>query len=225
MQKSYKLPKYAVDALGGIVQGVILSKTYTAPATADVDYIINEFEPTAGDWTDITANILNDGIPDVFRNATVTVTDANSSISVWIKLTGEDQFKNHQEEVLRVSAGEGNVVGQCIWSVVSSVSYKCHGTVGAGVDTVAVGIGDKLGLNVQIGDEADVLKFVSDTAGTPDDELAAPNTEVSAEFSSVLPTVNVADGAKLFWYEVRPTKPHEGVLPVRPRGTVVITTN
>lgn len=227
--KMFQLPKYSVDALAGLTQYEWRSRTYVAPLAADVDYIINEFEPTADNtWIDISANILNDGLPDVYRNLTVTVTDANSSCSVWVHVWGEDQFYNAQQEILRVSAGEGSVVGQGIWSSVTAIKYKASGSVDAGLDTVAVGIGNILGLPKQIGDDTpynDVRRFISDTGGTPDDELANASTEISKEYSSVLPATNVPNGTMVYFCEVYATSPNEGVLPIRPRAHRIITTN
>jgi len=226
------LPKYATDAISGIVQHTWRGLAYAAPLAADVDYIVNEFVPTA-DNTWLSTTLLNSGLPDVYRNITMTKVDANSSFSAWIKVWGVDQFDNPQIEVMRASAGELTIVGQCIWKKVTQIQYKASGVVtGGGVDTIAVGIGDVLGLPVQIGDDtayADVRRAVSDIAGTgagAADALASANTLISKEFSSIEFVDDDPDGTDLYWVEVSATPPSDGgVLPVRPRGQITITTN
>lgn len=237
MQKAFQLPKYAVDALGGRQLYEWRGLAGAAPLAADVDYYIDEFEPTAsGAFIDVSANLLVNGNADVPRNATVTVVDANSSISVWVRIHGIDQFQNEQVEVLRVSAGEGNVQGQAIWEKITKVEYKCSGTVTGGSDTIAVGIGDKLGLPHPLGemtwdaDETrwygDIRRAVSDFGGGAQaDALDSANTLFNEEFSSIEFVDDDPDGTSRYIVDMQATKPHEGVLPVRPRSTVIVTTN
>ena len=235
MQKALQLPKYAVDALGGRQRYQWVGYAGAAPLAADVDYIVNEVEPVAdGDFTEQT--LLNLGMPDVARNATVTVTDADSTITVWVRLTGQDQFQNEQVEVLRVSAGESSIAGQGIWECITKVETKTVGVVTGGSDTVAVGIGDKLGLPHPLGEMTwdatdtrwygDLYRAISDLGGgSAADALDSANTLFSKEYSSIEFVDDDPDGTSIYVVEMQATKPHEGVLPVRPRSTVIITTN
>lgn len=224
------MPKYAKDAISGSSQYEWRSVAYAAPVVADVDYYVAAFEPTADNaWYDIADAALLQNRPDVFRNITVTKVDANSSFSVWVKVYGIDQFGNEQVEVLRAVAGELTIVGQPAWSYVSKIQYKASGTIDGGSDTVAIGIGDVLGLPRQIGDDTayeDVQRLISDTGGSAVDELASANTVISKEFSTVECVDNDPDGSKVYFVELQPTPPSDGgVLPVRPRGHIITTTN
>jgi hypothetical protein len=222
------IPKYAKDAISGVSQYEWRSKTYTAPAVADPDYFVAAFEPTDdGEWYDIAPASLLQNEPDVFRNITMTKVDADSSGSVWIKVWGIDQFENETIEILRASAGELTIVGQVAWSYVSKIAYKATGDTAG--DTMSVGTGDVLGLPLQIGSDVpyeDVRRAISDTAGSPIDELASVNTVINKEYSTIEFVDNDPNGTKLYMVELQPTPPSDGgVLPVRPRGNIVITTN
>lgn len=237
MQKAFQLPKYAVDALGGRQLYEWRGLTGAAPLAADVDYYIDEFEPTAsGSFVDVSASLLLNGNADVVRNATVTVVDANSSISVWVRLHGIDQFQNEQVELLRVSAGESAVVGNAIWEKISKVEYKCSGVVTGGLDTIAVGIGDRFGLPHPLGEMTwdatetrwygDIRRAVSDhLGGAAADALDSANTLFNAEYSSIEFVDDDPDGTSRYLVDMQARKPHEGVLPVRPRATVIVSTN
>lgn len=224
------MPKYAKDAISGSSQYEWRSVAYAAPVAADPDYYVAAFEPTADNaWYDIADADLLQNRPDVFRNITMTKVDANSSISVWIKVFGIDQFGNEQIEVLRASAGELTIVGQLAWSYVSKIQYKASGSVDGGSDTVAIGVGDVLGLPRQIGDDTayeDVRRLISNATVTPVDELASANTVINKEYSTVECVDNDPNGTKVYFVELQPTPPSDGgVLPVRPRGHIVVTTN
>jgi len=196
---------------------------YGAPNVADVDYYLTSTTPTIGEWVDVSASMLNDGKPDVWRNLTVSKTDASNTVMLVVEVIGTDQFGNDQKEILRLKNADSTVAGRVAWDTVSSLRYKATGDA-TGV-TFTLGHGDVLGLPRQITSESDVLVAISDTGGAgagPTNELAAARTtNIDVELSTIEFEGNDPDGTDLFYVELRPTAPIGGTPPQRPRGEIV----
>lgn len=110
--------------------------TPAAPLAATASYIVTT-RVIAGGSQPLAAQ------PDVPRNATITVTDANVSISAGtITLNGVDQLGATQAEVLNLASAL-TFTGTVLWASITSVVVA--GLVGNGVaDTLAVGIGSSI---------------------------------------------------------------------------------
>lgn len=110
--------------------------TPAAPLPATASYIVTTRVLAAGSQP-LAAQ------PDVPRNATITVTDANLSITAGtVTINGVDQLGAAQSEVLNLASAL-TFTGTVLWASITSVVVA--GLVGNGVaDTLAVGIGSSI---------------------------------------------------------------------------------
>ena len=110
-----------------------------APVVADVDRIV-----VASDIADGAETIAAQ--PDVPRNITGTLTDANDSVTSTVTIRGLDIAGRIIEEVMEIAAGVGKVfTGTKIFATVTSVVVS--GTSGnAAGDTLSIGVGNVIGL-------------------------------------------------------------------------------
>ena len=124
------------------------------PDAADTDAFFVAIEPIAGTWVDVV--IANQ--PDVPRNVTFGIVDANSSITgATLEITGTDsQGRALQETISTSVAGTQTVVGERCFATITSARYIVSGVVTVGADTVQGGYGDILGLPLAIADISDV---------------------------------------------------------------------
>lgn len=133
----------------------------TAPAAADDDAIFVDMEPTVGSFQ--THSVAAQ--PGVERNVTITVTDANSSVTaVVLELIGTDRFGRGVEETVTDStAGTRVIVGTKMFATLTTVRTNVTGTVGAGVDKLKAGYGDRLGLPYDIEETTDITSRRKDS--------------------------------------------------------------
>lgn len=133
------------------------------PVVADPNRIVDVLDPIAdGDLTVIAQ-------PDVPRNITVTVTDANDSVSAVVTVTGKDMLGKPVSEVATIAAGVGkSFVGTKMFAQVDSAVVS--GTDGAAAgDTVQVGVGNVIALPKPISNEEAVrTSWLDDVPVTPD---------------------------------------------------------
>lgn len=217
-------PQYYRDAgYGAITQWQWKGRENGAgPLAADADYYLTTVTPTVvGSWVDASASLLKDGKPDVWRNATLTKTDANNSLMIVVEILGVNQFGSEEREILRLLAADSTVAGRVAWSEISSVKYKLTGVISS--DTFTLGIGDVIGLPRQITDSADVITAISDLdGGSEADALASGNgTLFDVELSTIEFADDDPDGTSNYYVELRPTAPVGGTPPMRPRGAAV----
>lgn len=142
-------------------------RTGAAPIAADVDVFVAAILPTTGGTQTFT--ILTQ--PDVPRNVTMNLTDANSSIQeVRATVKGLDQGFNPITEFLVLSAtpGTSQAVGTQAFYQIDSITAVTTGTPGGG-DVVSFGCGTGLGIPFRIGEEGDIkakrVDAVQDTTG------------------------------------------------------------
>jgi hypothetical protein len=134
-----------------------------APILADVDRIVAALDPVADGALTIAAQ------PDVPRNVTVTVTDANDSVTCTCTIRGKDLAGRIIEEVAQTTLGTGKVfAGTKMFAKVDSAVVS--GTSGAAAgDTISVGVGDVIALPKPIVNAAAIKHaFFGGAPVTPD---------------------------------------------------------
>ncbi len=134
-----------------------------APILADVDRIVVSVQITDGALT-IAAQ------PDTPRNITMTLTDADDSVTSVVTALGLDPAGRAVSEVMRPDGAGGGktLVGTKIFASITSVTPS--DTVGStGADVIVVGVGDVIGLPSDI-DAAAAVKhtYLGAVLVTPD---------------------------------------------------------
>lgn len=172
-----------------------------APILADVDRI-----SVAADWADGSRTIAAQ--PDCPRNLTATLTDANNSITGGtMVIYGRDILGRPVEETFLEPDGAGGgktLTGSKIFAYVdAAIISGTTGSVGAGVDQVVIGVGDVIGLPMDIEEEEEVLWAYVDGALTTPDAVAAGESE-----SGINCTSATYDGTKLMYAFVQQAAQH-----------------
>lgn len=171
-------------------------RTGAAPITAAVNTLVTAIAITLNSEQTHTLAAQ----PDVCRNVTMNLVDANTSISgITAVVRGLDYWGNPITERLTKAGGTGQVVGAMLFSQIDSIKTTATGSSAAG-DTVAFGIGTKLGLPVRLGDSSDV-KFKRETANQDTTGVIAINADGSASW---LPA-NVPNGVRTYFVTVAST--------------------
>lgn len=145
-----RLPDAEEASLLSKSQGGIQSMFLGAPILADVDRIV-----TSVDWKDSTLSIAAQ--PDVPRNVTATLTDANDSVSGVLTIIGTDIRGRTITEVMTVALGVGKVLtGTKIFaSITSAIITGSSGELN-GTDVVTVGVGNVIGTPMDLDSVATV---------------------------------------------------------------------
>ena len=134
-----RIPTAEQDSLLDNIQGGIQSLFMGAPVLADVDRLV-----VSENWADGALTIAAQ--PDVPRNITCTLTDANNSVSGVCTFIGKDIRGRTVTEVMTVVDGVGKAfTGAKIFASITSATIS--GTAGAlaGTDVVTVGVGNVIG--------------------------------------------------------------------------------
>jgi hypothetical protein len=134
-----RLPNVEEAGFLAAAQRGIQSVFMGAPILADVDRIV-----ASEDWDDGTLTIAAQ--PDVPRNITATLTDADDSVTGVLTIVGTDIRGRAVTEVMTVTLGVGKAfVGTKIFASVTSCTISGTSGAEAAVDTVTVGVGDVIG--------------------------------------------------------------------------------
>lgn len=171
----------AANALG--VENVYLG----TPLLADIDILVAVLDPIADGAMSVIAQ------PDIPRNITCNIIDANSSTTAGtVTCTGLDMMGNVIEEVFLIEAGGTLLLtGTKIFASLTSVVITNEAGA-AGGDSVSIGIGDLIGLGKPIANESAVkYAALDDTPLTPD---AIQTGDVS--LAAVNVTGGTYDGSK-----------------------------
>lgn len=161
---------------------------------ADTNHVVAAEDLTQA--TPITCTIAAQ--PDVPRNVTITITDANTSITAFdIDVTGVDARGYTQTETF-VFAGGLAQTGNIAFATITSVTANSITDDDAG-DILDVGIGSKLGLANVIYTTGAIYKVKKNNA-----DYAAANYTANDDYN----TVDVSTGAAInagddyeIWYE------------------------
>jgi len=166
-----------------------------APIDADDDRIV-----TSEDWDDGSLTIAAQ--PDVPRNLTVTLTDANASITAGIcTITGKDAQGRPITEVMDMEDGLAWVGEKIFAEVTSAVISGTAGTPATGTDVVKVGVGDLIGTCIDLGVESEVVHaYLGAVKVTPDAIATGEST------SGIDVNGGTYDGSKVMWALLRPAK-------------------
>ena len=131
--------------------------------------------------------------PEVPRNLTATLTDADNSVSGLLTIIGKDIRGRTIQEVQTVVLGVGKAfVGTKIFALVTSITIS--GTSGAtpGTDVVIVGVGDVIGTPMDLDSQA-VVQHVY-LGGV---RIAGPVLSTGISLSGVDVSAGTYDGSKI----------------------------
>lgn len=157
-----------------------------APIAADTDRIVAEVA-----WADGTLTLAAQ--PDVPRNITAQLTDADNSISGLLTITGTDIAGRVITETMAPDAlgGGKTLTGtKCFKTITSCV---ISGTSGAGVeDLIIIGVGNKIGVPVDLANAAEVV-----SVRLGGSLVASPVKATGASTSSIDASADTYNGSKV----------------------------
>ncbi|MCK9597463.1 MAG: hypothetical protein M0R06_00405 [Sphaerochaeta sp.] len=140
------------------VDQTVTDESFTTPATSDTDYIVDNKDisaSVAGEACTLAASVM-----DTARPVIVTVTDADSSISVLIlTIKGNDADGLYQEELFNIANGKVQTLKK-YFSVVTSVTITAITGNGA-ADALDIGTGSTDGVWVSLANYP--IQFQSET--------------------------------------------------------------
>ncbi|UCG53368.1 MAG: hypothetical protein JSW58_07395 [Candidatus Latescibacterota bacterium] len=124
---------------------------------------------TSVDWADGSLSIAAQ--PDVPRNITVALTDADDSVTGLLTITGKDAAGRTVSETMQPDGAGGGktLTGTKIFAQVDSAVITDTAGATGGVDQLIIGVGNVIGLPFDIGAEAAVIHaYLGGTKVTPD---------------------------------------------------------
>lgn len=155
------------------------------PVVADPNLIMVSVDIAAG------AQIIA-AQPDVPRNITCTLTDANDSVTGTITYKGLDIQGRPVQEIQQITAGAGKAfVGTKIFASVASIIVTDLSGEAPG-DAIVVGSGDVIGLPNDINDEEEVLHTYLDSVEVTPDAIATGESTSGIDVNGA-----TYDGAKI----------------------------
>jgi hypothetical protein len=163
-----------------------------APVLADVDRIV-----TSADWADGALTIAAQ--PDVPRNITVTLTDANASITAGTcTVVGTDMAGRAVTEIMDLTEGLTFTGTKIFASVTSATIADTEGTPASGTDLVTVGVGKVIGIPYDLSAAGEVLHtYLGGTRLTP-------TVTTGVSLSGVDASAGTYDGSKMLHVYVKP---------------------
>jgi len=162
-----------------------------APVVADVDRIVAALDPIADGAMTIIAQ------PDVPRNLTITVTDANDSASGKATVRGTDMSGLPLLDVFEFGGGTKTFASENVYAYVDDVTLSDVAGAAAG-DTLSVGVGDVIALPKPITNAAAVKRVWFDGA------LVTPVVATGVSQSGVDVSASTYDGTKLLRVAYKP---------------------
>jgi hypothetical protein len=186
LEELSRLPNLEIATYLSKVQRGIQSLFMGAPVLADVDRIV-----VSVDWADGALVIAAQ--PDVPRNVTATLTDADNSVSGVLTIVGKDIRGRTITEVQTVVLGVGKAfVGTKIFASITSITIT--GTSGAtpSTDVVTVGVGDVIGTPMDLDSVATVHHVY--LGGT---RIASPVLTTGVSLSGINASAGTYNGAKI----------------------------
>jgi hypothetical protein len=167
-------------------QGGIQSLFMGVPILADVDRIV-----ASADWADGALTVAAQ--PDVPRNITATLTDADDSVAGVLTIVGKDIRGRTITEVMTVDTGTGKAfVGTKIFASVTSCTISGSSGEEAGVDLITVGVGNVIGTPMDLTATATVHHVY--LGGV---RIASPTVTTGESLSGIDVSSGTYDGSKL----------------------------
>lgn len=156
------------------------------PLLADVDLIV-----TSEDWKDVVLTIAAQ--PDVPRNITVTLTDANDSVTGVCTIVGTDARGRAVTEVMTIAVGGVGKVftGTKIFGKVTSATITGSAGELNGTDVVTVGVGKVIGTPFDMDSDATVHHVYLNGI-----RIASPVLTTGEATSGIDVSAGTYDGAK-----------------------------
>jgi len=169
-----------------------LSLFLGAPILADVDRIV-----TSADWADGALSVAAQ--PDVPRNVTVNVTDANASITGGTcTIVGTDHLGRAVTEVMDITDGLTFTGTKIFASVTSATIADTAGSAASGTDLITIGVGNVIGVPFDLTASTEVKhSYLGGTRLT-----ATVTTGIS--LSGVDASSGTYDGSKMLHVYVKP---------------------
>ena len=164
------------------------------PILADVDRIV-----TSADWADGALTVAAQ--PDVPRNLTITLTDANDSITGGLcTIVGVDINNRAVSEVMSIAVDGKTFTGTKIFASVTSATISgTTGTPASGTDLVTIGVGNVIGIPFDLTASSEVLHaYLGQTKLTPTIATGISTSGVNA-------SAGTYDGAKLLQVFIKPS--------------------
>jgi hypothetical protein len=163
------------------------------PAAAAAATIVAAVEPSAAG---IAKTLTIAASPDYPRALSMTVTDANSSItSIDVQIWGTDFWGVPTTDTIRkLTLGTGTVDGNVAFRTVgAAIATVRSGTVTGGADTISIGITKKFGLKVKISATTDVKRILEGEleggSGAAVDAMAVDAATLSTVYHTFDPVV------------------------------------
>jgi len=183
--------KAALSAMSVGVQSAFLG----APVLADVDRIV-----ASEDWKDVALTIAAQ--PDVPRNLTVALTDVDNSVTGLLTITGKDAMGREVVETMAPDGAGGGkaLVGTKIFAEITSAVITNSAGEATGVDVITIGVGDVIGLPVDIAVAACVVHAYLDGA------KVSPTIATGVSESGIDASAGTYDGIKLLYALVNPNR-------------------
>lgn len=183
------------ETLEAQTQGVI-SAFLGQPVVADTDRIV-----VSCDWATGALSIAAQ--PDCPRNVTATLTDADNSCTGTLTIAGEDPDGQPITETMTPDGAGGGktLTGTKMFAKITSVAITNAAGGTPSTDVVVVGVGNKIGLPVNITRSLAVVHVFLGGA-----RQASPTIATGASTSSVDASAGTYDGAKVLWALLRPSK-------------------
>lgn len=194
-----RIPTAEEKALLGKTQGGIQSLFMGAPIAADDNRVV-----TIVDWADGSLTIAAQ--PDVPRNVTVALTDADNSVTGLLTITGKDiRGRTVVETMQPDGAGGGKTLtGTKIFASITSAVIS--GTAGAapGTDQLIIGVGNVIGTPMDLDSDSNVRDVY--LGGT---RIASPTVTTGISLSGIDASSGTYDGSKLLhaFIDLAPTNP------------------
>lgn len=192
---------FALVVTKGVFDEIETDINLKAYSTAAITHVHHEYipKPKTADTTSVvaTVNLTNTTLtlatqPDYPRNVVITIVDTTPSITVGtVTVTGTlADGSTAQTEVFNCAAGAGTYTGAKAFAKITSIVTTSFATLGgAGDETIAVGVGTKLGLSFR-GTLVSVFKACVDNA----DETVGT---VSTTYGTIIPT-SVPNGTRVY---------------------------
>ena len=166
------------------------------PVVADVDRIV-----VSRDWPSGAESATIAAQPDVPRNLTFALTDADNSCTGTITITGLDVHGRAVTETVTVGGGTKTLTGTKIFRSVTSVGVATGAGGTPSTDVYVVGVGNLIGLPFDLPSIA-AVKLVK--MGTATITLSSSTVKVGTSISAVDGSGSTYDGAKILSAVVKP---------------------